>query len=491
MPTVFDNIETPGTAWAVGRRVDVFLVASASDSAVGGVVDASNITIMDRVTGYADSLGHVAFNLRANATIEPANTWYAWQTHLADGRVDTRLIRVPDGAGPYHVADIEITSPAAPLLPGDSIQDAIDDAAAAGGGDVYLAGGTFDIATPIVLPSLVHLRGSGVGSTRLRLADGADTEVIISEDFATLTGTDSTDGIYQFGIHDMTIDGNRANQSVAHAAVALYGFDFDIERVRISSALGTGLYTEWSSSAAAPLPNVSMEARMADVKVDDCGEHGIDWNGPHDSKWDAVTTWENSQSASGFSGMLIRTNGGGLQATNCHSWGGNQWDAVHLAANACLFSNCIAEGAEHAQVQLAAHDCMWDGQVYAVPVGAVAFSLGDTGAPAAGCKIRGTSLTATLAGSTAGRVVFFFDEDGGNHIDLNNYETAAGTPISGSAPHADTSILIRGQGGGGSLVSNLLAGAKPTITGSKGGNAALTSLLAALDDAGIVIDSSS
>jgi hypothetical protein len=111
VPIVFDNIELPGIVYDVLARVDVYLIASATDSTVPGVIAGSDISILDKVTDYTNGAGYVEFDLRANSLISPANSYYVWETHFRDGRVSRRLISVPNGAGPYHVADIETSTP--------------------------------------------------------------------------------------------------------------------------------------------------------------------------------------------------------------------------------------------------------------------------------------------------------------------------------------------------------------------------------------------
>lgn len=371
-----------------------------------------------------------------------------------------------------------------------AIQAAMD-ALGPDGGGVDLGRGTSIIGAPgLVLKDGVHLFGHGPHATKLKLKNSANSEVIITEDFAALTGGGTSGGVSQFGIHDLTVDGNRANQASAKHAVCLYGYDFELEHLRIQSAKGDGLYSEWGSSASPPLTYVSMEATLDDIKVTDCGMHGIDWHGPHDSRANALVTWENSQTTPHlYSGLATGGNGGGLVGTNCHSWGGQQGFAVYFGAGNCLFVTSVAEGAYNGQVVLAAHDCMWDGFIYAVPTTGFAVIVGQGGADAAGCTVRGKTITAATA-STAGRVLDFVNSGGSNSFELENYETAAGSPITGAPGSAD-SILISTAGGGTSLVKTLLGNAAPTVTGSRGGNAALASLLTQLHAAGIVIDSSS
>lgn len=107
MPIVFDNIELPGTTYDVLARVDVYLVANEDDLTVPGVIPGSDISILDKFSAYTNGAGYVQFNLRANSLITPGGTYYVWETHFKDGRVNKRYIEVPNGAGPYHVADIE------------------------------------------------------------------------------------------------------------------------------------------------------------------------------------------------------------------------------------------------------------------------------------------------------------------------------------------------------------------------------------------------
>lgn len=124
MAVVFDDMEVPGTVDAAARRVVVYLVASLSDSAVGGDVIGEDITVLDKKTEYSDADGHAELDLRANSTITPANTYYAWDVHLDDGRVWRRLISVPDDVGPYNVNDILTSIP--PSMPGRSPLNILD-----------------------------------------------------------------------------------------------------------------------------------------------------------------------------------------------------------------------------------------------------------------------------------------------------------------------------------------------------------------------------
>lgn len=93
-----------------------------------------------------------------------------------------------------------------------AIQKAIDAAAAAGGGQVYLAGGTYIVSGDgkandgaLQIKSDVTLAGAGAGVTTLKLADGSAHNV------NGIVRTAADDSVHNFGATGLTIDGNSAN----------------------------------------------------------------------------------------------------------------------------------------------------------------------------------------------------------------------------------------------------------------------------------------
>jgi len=95
-----------------------------------------------------------------------------------------------------------------------AIQAAVDAASAAGGGQVYVPSGTYIVTGGeepsdgcIMLKSNVYMSGDGMGATTLKLADGWNQAVtgIVRSAYAEET--------HDFGLSNLTIDGNRANTS--------------------------------------------------------------------------------------------------------------------------------------------------------------------------------------------------------------------------------------------------------------------------------------
>ncbi|KJZ33757.1 M10 family metallopeptidase C-terminal domain-containing protein [Pseudomonas fluorescens] len=91
-----------------------------------------------------------------------------------------------------------------------AIQSAIDAAAAAGGGQVYIPTGTYIVSGGeepsdgcLMLKSNVYLYGDGMGKTTVKVADGSDTKItgVIRSAYGEET--------HDFGVSNLTIDGNR------------------------------------------------------------------------------------------------------------------------------------------------------------------------------------------------------------------------------------------------------------------------------------------
>ncbi|MCP1445554.1 parallel beta-helix repeat protein [Pseudomonas sp. GGS8] len=93
-----------------------------------------------------------------------------------------------------------------------AIQRAIDAAAAAGGGQVYVPTGTYIVSGGVepsdgclMLKSNVYLYGDGMGASTVKVADGSDTKItgVIRSAYGEET--------HDFGVSNLTIDGNRDN----------------------------------------------------------------------------------------------------------------------------------------------------------------------------------------------------------------------------------------------------------------------------------------
>lgn len=114
------------------------------------------------------------------------------------------------------------------------------------GGKIFIKEGTYSISTSILLPDDVILAGAGV-STKLVLADDVNEPVI--------RNTDQTNGNDNIVVQDLSIDGNKANQTVNAAVIEFKGSAIDksvhnieVTRCKVINGKYFGIYVMWGVS---------------------------------------------------------------------------------------------------------------------------------------------------------------------------------------------------------------------------------------------------
>jgi hypothetical protein len=131
-----------------------------------------------------------------------------------------------------------------------AIQAALDAVGAAGGGVVYVPAGTYLISSDLTIPDKVFLVGAGPQATVIKLADGSNTDLLKSEDFDTLTGTNESAPPSFVGVMNLRIDGNKTNNPTGGTGLQTYVRALFIDRLIITDCDSNGLYTEGPSSGA-------------------------------------------------------------------------------------------------------------------------------------------------------------------------------------------------------------------------------------------------
>jgi hypothetical protein len=234
------------------------------------------------------------------------------------------------------------------------IQAAID-AARATGGIVFFPPGTYSTGR-LILYSRVHLRGSGVDATVLRLRPGADSAILESEGFSTLTGTRSDGGITTFSVRDLTLDGNKAHNRAGGYGMRVYGYGYELTEIVVFNCGGDGIVSEWGPTAGLPPPSHQMEARLSAVRSHDNEGYGVNFAGPHDSMFVNCLAFENR--AGGF--RMAGDSNGSLMVS-CHARGPNQHVSFELAAAGISCMNCCADLDGGVGVRVFRNDCRWIG----------------------------------------------------------------------------------------------------------------------------------
>ncbi len=111
-------------------------------------------------------------------------------------------------------------------------------AALAAGGEVVLRAGTYTVTGLTISASHTHLRGAGMGVTTIQLAAGANDDVVYA-------GDNKAD----IEVSDLTIDGNKANNTSGRGLVFVIVMKAAVRRVRVTKTAGRGIYVYRGSDA--------------------------------------------------------------------------------------------------------------------------------------------------------------------------------------------------------------------------------------------------
>jgi hypothetical protein len=139
---------------------------------------------------------------------------------------------------------------------------------ASGGGRLVLPYGTCLTGT-INLPTTVPfwMQGQGVDATVVKLKSGANADLLTQSNFSSLTGTNSTAGIFRVKLSDMTLDGNNTNQSGTSWVLRTYGHGNYWENLVIQNGLTGGRYSEYALDSSFGTPADDLEDSYNNVKT--------------------------------------------------------------------------------------------------------------------------------------------------------------------------------------------------------------------------------
>lgn len=209
------------------------------------------------------------------------------------------------------------------------------------GGRVVISAGTYLIGSTVTIPKGVVLVGQGSYFSILLAKAGTAMDVIQTQNFGTLTGTNRATGPYGFSVQGITIDGNRAHRTGGRN-LAIYGYSYTLRDVVSKNSAGVGIYSEWATDNTVPVVagGDGMESHWYDVKSWGSVSDGIDFFGPHDSILHDTETFVN-----GRYGIYI--NETAAYAASCvigslHSYG-NQDVGVYINNTSVIATNLQSE----------------------------------------------------------------------------------------------------------------------------------------------------
>lgn len=175
-----------------------------------------------------------------------------------------------------------------------TIQAAVDQAQALGGGEVKLivASGTTGIALGRWV-SKPHVVVRGPGSRVLTIkAPSGSADVVSGLNFATLTGKTKAAGDYllgapQSGVIGLTIDGG----GTANYGYRVWGCGLILDDVVKQNSVQGGIWTEFTDVDNFLDPNQKLEGDFGVVKSTNNGGDGWTMRGPHDSRCRDYQSW--------------------------------------------------------------------------------------------------------------------------------------------------------------------------------------------------------
>lgn len=220
---------------------------------------------------------------------------------------------------------------------GDGVADdagafnaAINSVCAAGGGVLYVPTGTYILGSTVTLKSRVILEGEGIDRSILRGKAATSHDLVETDGYSSLVGTNTAAGPLCFGLRNLSIDGNRWNRSGTGSCLRIYGYDYELTNVEIYRATGVGFYSEWAISGNVPVTPYgkdTMEGHITGLRVFQCGADGMVFNGPHDTVFRDILTFINVGRGAVF-GEGPACTAGGTMVDQLHSYGNGSWGVV-------------------------------------------------------------------------------------------------------------------------------------------------------------------
>jgi len=162
------------------------------------------------------------------------------------------------------VADIGATTPGIIFVPyAGTYSDAL---IAIGAGHVLIFGaGTFVVAGITGPDSTTadvtwSVQGQGPALTVIQLANSANVDVIADANFSSFHSGTNFYGTFSVYITNLTVDGNKANQSGASYGVRLYGRRYKFANLVVQNAYSDGIYVEWGGTESDTSAGTDIEA---------------------------------------------------------------------------------------------------------------------------------------------------------------------------------------------------------------------------------------
>lgn len=284
------------------------------------------------------------------------------------------------------------------------------------------------------------------GNLELRLADGANCDLLKTLGADALFGTNSLGGVRRFGFVGgvLTLDGNRQG-NIAGRGFVIYGADWFIENLKIGGCPGDGLVSAWGPGGDGDgTNNASDIARIGDLYVSGCNGRAVIWDGPHDSSWGPSVLCEST----GACNFETGPNGGALNVVriHTHSNADRQVPVDWIVRGSVKILYAEAEGGQNTGIKLlCSGNAIMGGKVWrnnpGVNNGLVAIQIGEAATQTSPATFSGSNYIALAHCDDVGGELIKYDvESGWNRIHVSGYagpELLTPAAVSGPVPATD------------------------------------------------------
>jgi hypothetical protein len=425
-----------------------------------------------------------------------------------------------------------------------AIQACINDSALVPGSTVYFPGGTYLVSATIQLNASSAYVGADGGQqmfTIIKQKNGSNLAAVVASkewvnNFTSSSGTTGS----PLRIEHLQIDANSANNTgtAGVGALTLTNFGVYVNDVQVTNAAQTAIMlTDTGADGTTTISNTANENRILNCKVKIAGEYGI---------WVKQTNAAGKLTDGYLQGNIIDTPAKeGIRHDRCAGWWINDNHVYHCSTSGYFLTNCFDAFIYCNEVDNFGVDQTLSaaaGTIYGMKIqiqsGRSCVIFGNT--VATNTEPTGTTIhcfefnNLGTAGNTTQEVIFgntvlglgavgsigfqFNNPGGGTHSPIAYGNSIIGTATD-SQFNSTTAVNSRSYGGDRWDQSAVFADAvnitfgtttgtklgtgtsqklafynstpviKPTVSGAKGSNAALGSLMTALAALGLVVDS--
>ena len=388
-----------------------------------------------------------------------------------------------------------------------------------GGGTLIFPVGTI-LGTPTKLP-LVYWRGQGRGVTIIKQPNSKNVTygVVTGTNWASLVGTNTYangTGVYDAGISDLTIDGNKANNTTGDC-LDIFGYRYTLTNFAVQNCPVNGIRSEFGQYGT-----MHMQANWNDVIVQDTGQIGVLYKGPHDSSFRQVIVKDAGESTNNTYDGIKVDGYGSFRGFDVHYWNTGipaniALHALELTANSYVttLTGSDFEGSYGTVCVIAGQENYIDSSsscFYGVGSGYLVSITGNNnvvnanltvvgGAITSGIQLVGAGniITASILGATSGNIDFTGDT-GYNTVTINGSQatgpgyvgTPAGTDnITFSAYGATSNAFFNQQYGTGTVYAYQNSVATAQISNANAGASAGAQYYASSNAGAIAIGANS